>query len=210
MKSLDKIQLDLCLKLHNYLYRRISALAVKVNNGIHPKHELMKYHQFFVDNINENSKVLDIGCGIGTVTYDLAKKAKKVVGIDYNKNSIETAKKQYNAQNIKYVCEDAINFKSDEKFDFIVLSNVLEHIDKRIDFLNKIKTLSKNILIRVPMINRTWLTLYKKQLGFEYRLDAIHHIEYTLETFLSEMKQANLEVISFSVQFGEIWAKIAT
>ena len=210
MKSLDKIQLKLSLKLHNYLYRRVSALVVKLNNGIHPKHNIMKYHQFFIDNISENSNVLDIGCGIGAVTYDIAKKAKRVVGIDNNYSNIEIAKKRYNSQNIDYICEDATRFKIEENFEYIVLSNVLEHIKDRIDFLNKIKVLSKYILIRVPMINRSWLTLYKKEIGMEYRLDSSHYIEYTLETFINEFKKANLEILSYSVQFGEIWAKIAT
>jgi len=53
----------------------------------------------------------------------------------------------------------------------------LEHIENRIEFLNKIKNLAPKILIRVPMINRDWITLYKKELGMEWRLDKTHYID---------------------------------
>ena len=64
------------------------------------------------------------------------------------------------------------------------------------------------MLIRVPMINKSWIILYKKELGLEYRLDKTHQIEYTLNGFKDEMKQANLELIHYSIQFGEIWATL--
>ncbi|MCD6317896.1 methyltransferase [Candidatus Aerophobetes bacterium] len=44
---------------------------------MHPKHRLMNYHKFFIDNINEKDKILDVGCGNGFLTYELAAKAKK-------------------------------------------------------------------------------------------------------------------------------------
>jgi len=46
------------------------------------------------------------------------------------------------------------------------------------------------------MLNRSWLTLYKKEIEMEYRLDPSHFIEYTLKTFMSEMKKVNLEILS--------------
>jgi len=58
------------------------------------------------------------------------------------------------------------------------------------------------------MINRSWLTLYKKELGSEYRLDLSHFIEYTNETFQKEINIAGLKLISYTIQFGEIWTKI--
>jgi len=69
------------------------------------------------------------------------------------------------------------------------LSNILEHIENRVKFLNKIKNLAPKILIRVPMINRDWITLYKKELGVEWRLDKTHYIEYTLESFEKELEK---------------------
>lgn len=207
MKSIDFFRLKLYIKLHNYLYKRISSLATRINNGIHPKHRILNYHKFFLDQIEKGSKVLDIGCGIGVVAYDIAQKAKFVVGIDKNAKSIKTALSLFQKENIKYIIGDATTYHFNEKFDYIILSNVLEHIRDRVLFLKNIKPNVDFILIRVPMLNRSWLPLYKKELGFEYRLDKTHHIEYTIELLQLELAKADLKIINVSIQYGEIWAK---
>ncbi|GAG73453.1 unnamed protein product [marine sediment metagenome] len=190
MNKLDKFRLSLYIKLHNYLYQKISKLAIILNDDIHPKHRIMKYHQYFLDKIEKNSNILDIGCSIGLISYKIAEKANKVVAIDIDKNAIEIAKKRYNRNNIIYINYDATRHNFENVFDYLILSNVLEHIKNRNRFLKKNKKLSKYLLIRVPMINRGWLPLFKKELGFEYRLDQTHYIEYTLDTFKKEMKDA--------------------
>jgi 2-polyprenyl-3-methyl-5-hydroxy-6-metoxy-1,4-benzoquinol methylase len=209
MASLNYLLLRYLLKLHNYLYLKISGLAVKLNKGTHPKHQIMKFHQFFLDNIERGSKILDIGCGIGALTYSISKKAKEVVACDLNPISIEFAKKNYRRNNIEYIVADATNYDFKQKFDYITLSNVLEHIKDRKQFLQKLKPLTNWFIIRVPMINRSWLTLYKKELGIEYRSDSTHYIEYTFDSFKEEIESVDLNIESYQIQFGEIWARIS-
>ncbi len=198
--------LKLLFGLDNFCYRRISKLAIRDNGGIHPKHRIMNYHQFFIDNIKSSDSVLDIGCGNGAVAYDLVKKAKLVLGIDINKKNIKFAKKYYKRKNLNFIIGDATKFQFKRKFDVIILSNVLEHIKNRVVFLKRIKRLAPKILIRVPMIDRDWLVLYKKEKGTEYRLDKTHFIEYTEKLFRGEIEKAGLEITNYSVHFGEIWA----
>jgi 2-polyprenyl-3-methyl-5-hydroxy-6-metoxy-1,4-benzoquinol methylase len=138
----------------------------------------MNYHKFFVDNVSENDTVLDIGCGNGALTYDVAGKAKKVVGIDLNEKNSTIAKNRYSKENIEYIIGDALTDLPNGKFDVIILSNVLEHIDKRVELLMSAKKLASKFLIRVPMLNRSWIDVYKKEPGLEYRLDTTHFIEY--------------------------------
>jgi len=200
--------IKLLLQIHNISYKLISALAVVAENGLHPKHRIINYHRFFVDDVSENNVVLDIGCGNGALTFDIAKKAKYVYGIDKDEKNISYARKRYNADNITYIVGDATEYEFNRKFDVIILSNVLEHIKNRIDFLSKIKNLANKFLIRVPMINRDWIVLYKKELGLPYMSDPTHDIEYTLETFIDELQQAGLELKNYSIQFGEIWGVV--
>lgn len=206
--SINRLKLGIGVLLHNKGYVLITNSAVKLNNGIHPKHRIMNYHQFFEDNIPKDSKVLDIGCGNGLLACDLAKKAKKVVAVDLNEKNIETAAKRFAVKNIEYIHADATTYHFKEKFDYIILSNVLEHIENRIEFLKQIKNIAPVILIRVPMISRGWLPVYLKEKGYEYRLDSTHHIEYTLESFQKEIKNSGLKIKKFSIQFGEIWAVV--
>ena len=164
----------------------------------------MNYHKFFVDNIDENDVVLDIGCGNGALSYDIAKKAKKVVGIDLNEKNISFAKERYSKENIEW--GDALKDLPDERFDVIIMSNVLEHIENRVEFLRRLREKAATFLIRVPMINRDWITLYKKEMGLEYRLDKRHYVEYTLDSFRKELEEAGLKINNYTIQFGEIWA----
>ena len=207
-KILSKSLLKLGVFMHNLGYSLISSATVRLNNGIHPKHEIMNYHQFFVDNISENNVVLDVGCGNGYLAHDVAKKAKRVIGIDINKKYIEFAKRHYKKENLEFIVGDATKYQFNEKFDIIILSNVLEHIENRVEFLKKLKSIAPKFLIRVPLITRSWLPIYLKELGYEYRLDKTHYIEYTEEEFFEEMKKAGLEIESYYVKWGELYAII--
>lgn len=200
--------LNIFVKLDNFCYKVLSFLAIKNNNGVHPKHKILNYHKFFVDNISDNDNIVDIGCGGGENAFDIAFKAKKVLAIDKERKNIEKAEKKYQRNNLKYLVGDAVVYDFKQKFDKIILSNVLEHIENRIYFLKKMHNLSNNILLRVPMLNRDWLTVYKKDLGLEYRLDSTHYIEYTLQILQKELAESGWKIESYSVQFGEFWGVV--
>ena len=208
MNKIYKFLLIKALKFSNFLYKIISYLAIKNENGLHPKHRLIGYHKFFIDNVSKDDKVLDIGCGNGALAYDVAQKANSVTGIDIEEKSIIKARNKYNKSNVKYIVGDAVKELSKEKFDIIILSNVLEHIKDRIDFMKSIQGLASKYLIRVPMFDRDWVPLYKKELGIEWRLDSTHYIEFTKSSFEKEIIEAGYQIESLSVQFGEIWAVI--
>lgn len=208
-KTILVLIIKIPLRIHSFSYRVVGFLSQKVEeSGIHPKHRLMNYHKFFVDNVDKDDVVLDVGCGNGALSYDVAKKAKKVVGIDLNEKNISFAKERYSKENIQYICGDVLKDLPNEKFDVIIMSNVLEHIENRVEFLGRMREKAAKFLIRVPMINRDWITLYKKEMGMDYRLDKGHFVEYTLESFEEELRRAGLKNKDYSVQFGEIWAVI--
>lgn len=91
-KKLYTLLTKLSLLLHNLAYKLSGRFAVKAEGGLHPKHRLMKYHQFFVDKIENEETVLDIGCGNGALSYDIAKKTKKVIAIDMSEDNIKAAR----------------------------------------------------------------------------------------------------------------------
>ncbi len=208
---LRKKFLSTAIFLNNFSYSLIK-IFVAPKNGLHPKHSIMNYHKFFIDNINSGDTVLDIGCGNGAVAYDLAAKAGRVIGIEIKEKNIKAAKEKFFRPNLEFVAGDCLNFDFSklniEKFDAIVMSNVLEHLNERIEFLKKLHKLSDKILLRVPLITRDWLSVYKKENGYKYKLSAEHFIEYTEEILTEELHQAGWEIEKYSVKFGEVWAVI--
>lgn len=101
--------------------------------------------------------VLEIGCGTGELTNILAKKTSgKVVGTDISPKAIATAKSHYGKRsNLEFrTNEDAKNI-SNEKYDFIILADVLEHIptenhEALFHDLGKLMNDKSKILINIP------------------------------------------------------------
>lgn len=205
-----KVLLRFFIFFHNACYKAITVLAIADNNGTHPKHDILNYHAFFLSHLTPEDVIIDIGCGKGENAYDLAQKAKSVVGIDIKQGNIDVATKKYTRENLTYVTGDATTYQFDQQFSAIVLSNVLEHIEDRVTFLKDMKRLSHTILLRVPMVDRDWLTVYKKNKGFEYRLDPTHYIEYTGDTLFNELNNAGWKLAEYSIQYGELWGVVRT
>jgi cyclopropane-fatty-acyl-phospholipid synthase len=89
-------------------------------------------------NIQPNQKVLDIGCGWGSLAIDIAKSANcEVTGITLSQNQLDYCLKKAKELNL----ENQVTFKLmdyrelDEKFDRIVSVGMFEHVGRK--FYNK-------------------------------------------------------------------------
>jgi Methylase involved in ubiquinone/menaquinone biosynthesis len=198
--------------LDQIIYQLESKKATQFERGIHPKHRLMNYHDFFVKRLFASDRVIDIGCGNGALTYDIARLAgSEVLGIDINQKSITYAKQHYEHPKTKFMHGDALCDLPDNNFDVVVLSNVLEHIANRPEFLQRICQVIKpsRFLIRVPLFEREWRVPLRKELDVEWRLDPTHKTEYTIESFEEEMREAGLLIQHLEVRWGEIWSELS-
>jgi len=202
--------LRLLFELDSLLYQIQGTLSVAYDGGLHTKHRHTRYHDFFTLRIGSGERVLDIGCGLGALAYDIAAKSgAHVVGIDLNPENISIACAKHAHPNVVYRVADACEQAPIGPFDTIVLSNVLEHIENRPAFLrNLIKvTRPSRLLLRVPVFERDWRVPLKKELGLDYRLDPTHYTEYTLESFAVEMEESSVRITHQEVRWGEIWAE---
>lgn len=96
-------------------------------------------------------RVLDLGCGPGTLTLPLAKFSREVIAIDIDKGMILEGRKQAKQaklKNIKWIVSPAekVNTKLG-KFDIIAFSNSLHWMDR-----NKVLTLAKKMLAEKGII----------------------------------------------------------
>ena len=204
--------LKFLFKLDLLSYQLQSGIAIEYENLEHPKHRVTQYHEYFTNKISANERVIDVGCGKGAVAYDLASRTGAIVlGVDINPMSIEIAKNKYIHKDLQFEVADALELSVGERFDTVVLSNVLEHVSERVQFLKQLqlKTNCKRFLIRVPVFERDWRIALKRELNIEWRLDFDHKTEFTdSESFFQETKKADLEILELTIRWGEIWAEL--
>lgn len=198
--------------LRDLLDRLISERAIDLGNGEHPKHHLMKYHDFFINNIKDGETVLDVGCGYGAVSRSIARARPNslVIGVENNERRFAQSQKFEGMENLRYIFGEAPYAVADVECDVIVLSNVIEHIEDRISFLHRITEMVRpnRMLIRVPYFQRDWMVPFRKEIGMSYFNDPTHFIEHTADEFEFEMRAANLDIVSIDYVWGEIWAVV--
>lgn len=149
-----------------YFKNENDTLEVAQNNKI--DHIIKKL------NLKPNHKVLDVGCGWGTLALDIAKKTQcEVVGITLSKNQLEYAQQKAREMNL----ENQVEFRLEdyrqlsEKFDRVVSVGMFEHVGRKFyskyfnkvfDFLNEdgvalIHTIGS---INPPRGPQPWITKY--------------------------------------------------
>ncbi len=131
----------------------------QTNIGVSIRHRLI-FKKLKQIGLKSTSNVLEIGCGIGTVSSLIIPYVKfgKFVGCDISPKSIELARNFNSQTNASFVCTDMTDFESDVKFDFVVFPDVLEHIpvDEHRQLFERIsKNCSTNakLLINIPEPN---------------------------------------------------------
>ena len=134
-----------------------------------------------------------------------------VLGVDINNKNIKFAdniSKEKGIRNIRFVNGDISN-EQNINADVVILSNVLEHINKRVLFLQNIfkKSKAKKFLIRVPLFEREWQIALRKELDTYYFSDNDHKIEHTVKQFKKEINQAGFYIKDMKTIWGEIWAE---
>lgn len=128
--------------------------------GIRKKHsyywnDITGFCNYFA---HEELSVLEVGCGTGELLNDI--KGSRKVGIDFSLAMIEVAKKQF--PSLEFHCMAAEHITFDEKFDLIILSNLIGHLE---DVQLVLESLQKHCHPRTKIIvtyhNYLWEPLLK-------------------------------------------------
>jgi len=93
----------------------------------------------------QTGKVLDIGCGTGNFLSHARNNGWDVMGIDFDRNAVNTAKNVFGLSNVEV--SDLSDFykkhidSQQVSFDLVTFFDVFEHIDNHVEFLNMINLL---------------------------------------------------------------------
>jgi ubiquinone/menaquinone biosynthesis C-methylase UbiE len=74
--------------------------------------------------------ILELGCGTGHFTRELAPSGADIIAIDVSPELLEIAKANYSAPNVRYEIQNAYALTySDATFDSVVGSSILHHLE---------------------------------------------------------------------------------
>lgn len=196
------------LRLEDHLRQRIDGLAIELDGGVHAKHRLTGYHDFFVERIRPGERVLDVGCGKGELAHDIAVRARaRVTGIDVSRWSLDFACERFRVDGLEFMEANILEWRPPHDYDVVVLSNVLEHIEPRIELLRRLHSDVRpdRFLIRVPSSQRDWLVPLREELGLDHFSDPTHETEYTVRQLEEELAAAGLVAEELEQAWGELW-----
>lgn len=157
-------------------------------------------------------KVLDVGCGEGTLGMLLKEKFNDIytVGCDLSDKAVKMARPFYDKVAQVNIDEDDLEESIEDKdFDYIVCVEVIEHLFNPGTALNKCKALlsEKGCLI-VSFPNIAWWQ-YRLQLlmgHFPEESRLYHHAEhlhdFTLHSFKKLLEEAGLECADIDGEFS--------
>lgn len=159
-------------------------------------------HRLVIDRVPNGSRVLDVGCASGYVGEFLIKeKGCRLYGIESNAQSAQEAKAIGYEVVATSPVEQAISMFAGEKFDVIILADVLEHLVDPLGALVAIKNLlDANGQIIVSLPNIAHYSIRSKILFGDFNatetgiLDGTHLHHYTLESATKLFESANLTV----------------
>ncbi|UCC94476.1 MAG: methyltransferase domain-containing protein [Candidatus Omnitrophota bacterium] len=150
-----------------YYIKRFSDVYNYTFGQYSPKLNRMDYDDYWVDKapfnfsgrypvfaqiIEENSSVFDIGCGNGaTLRFLKQKKNIKGEGVDVSHKAVEIARGEGIEASVADVSSPEFEVK--KEYDYIIISEVLEHTHNPEDVIEKVKgKFNKLLIVSMPNI----------------------------------------------------------
>jgi len=148
-------------------YDRYYKYAKKIKKSRNPlkflqEQEPVYYPVYKYLKNKQKLKVLEIGCGYGYLTYSINKMGHETLGIDISKKAIDFAKSNFG---VYYKTTSIEKFKTNQKYDLIIATELIEHLENPTKFIKNVSKKLKNngkIIITTPnkdyYPNEIWIT----------------------------------------------------
>ncbi len=142
----------------------------------------------------KGKNVLDVGAGTGMFSIKMNDLGMNVTYIDSYDKYVNIAKKRAGNRKIKFICGDFLKYKFKKKFDCVIISGFIEHVEDDISLLNGInKLLKKNGRLILLTSAYPWLySAFDKSVG--------HYRRYTKKELLMK-----IDITGFNVKFIKYW-----
>lgn len=158
---------------------------------------------------NKSLKILDYGCGVGTLSLYLADKGHFLTGVDISSNAINSAKKNSRAIGLEknskfYTLNEWNNLKKSNYYDLIISLEVIEHVENDRYLLKSFNDYLKHngyLLLSTPTTNAP---LYRLGLLQKFDKDVGHLRRYEISNLLAMITDCGFKIISSTKTEGII------
>ncbi len=160
--------------------------------------------EILLEYVDEESEVLELGCGTGQLSFRLADRVKSLIATDFSEKMISICKEKNTKENLIFQVEDAGDLSFlDQSFDVVVVANML-HIVPNIDAVtNEIKRVTrKGGIVFAPTF------VYDKK-GFNFYIWFLEKIgfktysKFTSEEYRKYFEDRGFEIISAKTLEGK-------
>lgn len=146
--------------------------------------------------------ILEIGSGLGYLTYSLNCEGYNTIGIDISQEAVKNAISNYGDY---YICADLNEYSIDNKnqFDIIIFTELIEHINDILSFMESIKKLLKpdgSVILTTP--NKSF---YESNVIWATDLPPVHCWWLSEQSIIYIGNKLNMDV--FFINFSKWYSK---
>jgi 2-polyprenyl-3-methyl-5-hydroxy-6-metoxy-1,4-benzoquinol methylase len=189
----------------------INNSSAKIHEKYHDKirtsHSIIKENNFTYRHLLSTidlyiktppTKILDIGCGAGTLSLYYASKGHNVLGIDISQKAINAASKSAEQMNINNAVFKKIPFPEKRPkgvYDSIIFTEVIEHLQEDVTAIRTINSLLKQngiLILSTPSINAP---LHRLKLTASFDKKVGHLRRYSLQSLINLLKENGFRIV---------------
>jgi len=140
-----------------------------------------------------DSRILDLGCGDGSVSLQYQSKSNHITLVDISENMLAVAKTKIKKQftgNVKLTHSSIENFEANGKFDYILGIGIMAHVESIEFTINKISGLmkksgkcilqitdSRRPLSKLLSVYNNLLDVYRKNIDYKRNQTSMKYIQ---------------------------------
>ncbi len=199
-----KTKLRIFLNLEWFFNRMAHEYSFKV---IQPENHPFRISQahFLDSRIEPHFHVLDLGCKYGDIAARITPLCKNVTGVDHDKTAINVAKQKYQIPNISFIDQDVFDYLKtiETKVNLILLSHVIEHIDKPDELLQRLNKHCDYMYIEVPDHESSYLKEYRNYFGLSLNYEDDDHVtEFSRKDLMNRIENSGYKIIDCEFRHG--------
>lgn len=205
MSSIDKKELEKFEKISRNWWNEDGEFAILHRiNPIRLDYIIEKIKLHYND-ISE-LEILDVGCGGGLISANLALQGFNVTAIDALQSNIDTATyyAKENNINVNYLKSTIEELSSEKQYDVVICLEVIEHVENASQFiLNLANRIKPNGIAVISTINRTKKAYFLGIIAAEYILGWVPKNTHDYNKFLKPSEIYEM-LINTNVEIEEL------